>query len=157
VLPLFLFSCFDCHVFQVIMWYAQRCIFIQSFNTYYRYFSVYASSQYKIPSKLIFYTMPYVRNVNDKIKFSIIFSLFLSLVNGNKRVTLIKIHSMQYIWWWMNGYGYIYSPIQWVVSALFLGLSGQGIKLTTHFCLVPRLRMCVAIPPFPNTSSYHGA
>jgi len=29
-----------------------------------------------------------------------------------------------------------------------------GVKLTTHLQLLPRLRMCGAIPPTPNTSSW---
>jgi hypothetical protein len=33
---------------------------------------------------------------------------------------------------------------------------GQGVKLTTHLHLVLRSRMCGAIPPFPNTPSWHG-
>jgi len=36
------------------------------------------------------------------------------------------------------------------------GQSGQGVKLTTHFHLVPRLGMSLAIPPLPNTSSCRG-
>jgi len=52
---------------------------------------------------------------------------------------------------------YIFAYPLGTLGALFLGLSGQGIKLTTHFHLVPRLRMCVAVPPFPNISSCHGA
>jgi len=31
------------------------------------------------------------------------------------------------------------------------------VKLTTHFHLVPRLRIHGAIPPLPNTSSWRGA
>jgi hypothetical protein len=45
-------------------------------------------------------------------------------------------------------------PIHWVLDALPLGWSGQGMKLTTHLHLVPRLRMCEAIPPLYHTSSW---
>jgi hypothetical protein len=38
-------------------------------------------------------------------------------------------------------------PFQWVPGALSLGVSGRGVKLTTHFHLVPRLRVSGAIPP----------
>jgi hypothetical protein len=31
-----------------------------------------------------------------------------------------------------------------------LGVSGRGVKLTTHLHLVPRSRMCGAIPPLPH-------
>jgi hypothetical protein len=31
------------------------------------------------------------------------------------------------------------------------------MKLTTHLCLVPRLRMCGAIIPLPNMPQYCGA
>jgi hypothetical protein len=37
------------------------------------------------------------------------------------------------------------------------GESGRGVKLTTRLYIVPTLRMRGAIPPFPNTSSWHGA
>jgi len=39
--------------------------------------------------------------------------------------------------------------IQWVPEAgcLSSGLSGRGVKLTTHLHLVPRLRLRGAIPP----------
>jgi len=41
-------------------------------------------------------------------------------------------------------------PIPWVTGTLSLkGLSGWGVKLTTHLCLVPSLRMWKVIPPFP--------
>jgi len=32
----------------------------------------------------------------------------------------------------------------------------RGVKLTTNLHLVPRLKMCGAIPPFPHTSSWRG-
>jgi hypothetical protein len=38
-------------------------------------------------------------------------------------------------------------PIQWVPWALPLGVSGQGMKLTTQLHLVPRSSMHTAIPP----------
>jgi len=34
----------------------------------------------------------------------------------------------------------------------YRGYSGRGVKLTTHFHLVSRLRMRRATPPFPHTS-----
>jgi hypothetical protein len=37
------------------------------------------------------------------------------------------------------------------------GLSGWCLKLTTHLHLLPRSRMRAAIPPLPNTLSWHGA
>jgi hypothetical protein len=40
-------------------------------------------------------------------------------------------------------------PFQWVLVALSLGHSGQGVKLTTHLHVVLRSRMCGAIPPLP--------
>jgi hypothetical protein len=40
-------------------------------------------------------------------------------------------------------------PVQWVLGALSL-----GVKLTTHFHL---MRICGAIPPFPNMPSWRGA
>jgi hypothetical protein len=42
-------------------------------------------------------------------------------------------------------------PIQWVPGDLPL-----GVKLTTHFHLVPRSRMHGAIPTFPNMPSWCG-
>jgi hypothetical protein len=38
------------------------------------------------------------------------------------------------------------SPIQWVLEVLSLGLSIWVMKLTTHICLVPRLRIHGATP-----------
>jgi hypothetical protein len=43
--------------------------------------------------------------------------------------------------------GPIQPPIQWVLGALSAVLSGWGIKLTIQLYLVPRLRVCGAIPP----------
>jgi len=34
--------------------------------------------------------------------------------------------------------------------------SGRGVKLTTHFHLVPRLRMHGCVSPLPHTSSWPG-
>jgi hypothetical protein len=48
--------------------------------------------------------------------------------------------------------GPIRPPIQWVLGALSLGWSGQGVKLITHFHLVPRSRRSGAIPPLPHMS-----
>jgi hypothetical protein len=36
-------------------------------------------------------------------------------------------------------------PVQWVLEAL-----SPGIKLTTHLNIVPRLRICGAVPPFSH-------
>jgi hypothetical protein len=38
-------------------------------------------------------------------------------------------------------WGSIQSPIQWVPGAVSLGLSGRGVKLTTHIQLVSRSKM----------------
>jgi hypothetical protein len=46
--------------------------------------------------------------------------------------------------------GPIQPPIQWVLGALSLGVKWPGMKLTTHLHIVPRSRMCGAIPPFPQ-------
>jgi hypothetical protein len=35
------------------------------------------------------------------------------------------------------------------------GYCSQSVKLTTQLCLVLRLRMHRAVPPFPHTSSWH--
>jgi len=41
---------------------------------------------------------------------------------------------------------------------LFLwGQSGQGVKLTAHFQLMPSLRMCGVIPPFFHMSLWRSA
>jgi hypothetical protein len=48
-------------------------------------------------------------------------------------------------------------PIQWVAAALSPGVSGCGVKLTTHLQLVPRSRKCGSIHPLPRTSSWHSA
>jgi hypothetical protein len=49
-----------------------------------------------------------------------------------------------------NGSGAHQPPIQWEPGALSLGYSGWGVKLTTHFHLVPRSRMRGAIPALPQ-------
>jgi hypothetical protein len=41
-------------------------------------------------------------------------------------------------------------PIQWVPGALSLGVKRPGVMLTTHLHLVPRSRVCGAIPPLPQ-------
>jgi hypothetical protein len=41
-------------------------------------------------------------------------------------------------------------PIQLVPGALFPGLSGRDVKLTTHFQVAPRLRMHGATPSLPQ-------
>jgi hypothetical protein len=43
-------------------------------------------------------------------------------------------------------------PIQWV-----LGLSGRGVKLTSHLNLVPKSRICGSIHPFTHTPSWLSA
>jgi len=45
-------------------------------------------------------------------------------------------------------------PIQWVPGALFPGVKRPG-REANH--VVPRTRMCDAMPPPPNTSSWHGS
>ena len=41
-------------------------------------------------------------------------------------------------------------PIQWIIGALLLNVSRQGIKLTTHLHLVLRVIMTGEIPPLPH-------
>jgi hypothetical protein len=48
-------------------------------------------------------------------------------------------------------------PIQWVPGAISLVVKRGGVRLTTHLQLVPRPRMCGAIPPLSNTPSRRGA
>jgi len=48
-------------------------------------------------------------------------------------------------------------PVQWVLGAPSIGIKELLHDLTTHFHVVPRLRMCRAISPLPHTSSWHGA
>jgi hypothetical protein len=43
-------------------------------------------------------------------------------------------------------------PIKWVP-----GVSGRGVKLTSHLQLVPRSRKCGSIHPLPYTSSWRNA
>jgi len=38
--------------------------------------------------------------------------------------------------------------VGFTVGSFLQGQSGWGMKLTSHFCLVLRLRMCEAIPPW---------
>jgi hypothetical protein len=47
--------------------------------------------------------------------------------------------------------------IQWIAEAFFLGVKRPGVKLTTHFHLVPMSRMRGAIILLPYTSSWRGA
>jgi len=47
-------------------------------------------------------------------------------------------------------------PIKWVPGELSPGIKRWGVKLTTRLHLVPMLRMRGAIPPLPQTSSWHG-
>jgi hypothetical protein len=43
-------------------------------------------------------------------------------------------------------------PVQWVLGAPSLEISGLPVKLTTHLQLVPTLRTRGAIPPLPHMS-----
>jgi len=52
---------------------------------------------------------------------------------------------------------YLRPEIQWVPGALSWGLSGRGVKLTTHLNPVPSSRMREAIPPLPQYASWRGA
>ena len=45
--------------------------------------------------------------------------------------------------------------VQWVPGALFLGVSVWGMKLTTHWHLVLRLRMIVVTAPLPHKPTWH--
>jgi hypothetical protein len=44
-------------------------------------------------------------------------------------------------------------PILWISGALSPGIKLLGVKVTTHFHLVLRLRIFAAIPPLPHISS----
>jgi hypothetical protein len=49
-------------------------------------------------------------------------------------------------------------PLQWVPGVLSPGVKGgRSVTLTTHFQLVPRLRMSGAVLALPNTSPWRGA
>jgi hypothetical protein len=48
-------------------------------------------------------------------------------------------------------------PIQWVPWALSPGVSGRGVKLTTHLQLVLRSRKCGSIHSLPRTPSWRSA
>jgi len=56
--------------------------------------------------------------------------------------------------------GHLYSPSSLLPNGqrglLPQGYSIRGVKFTTHFLLVPRLRMRGAITPLPHTSSWCG-
>jgi hypothetical protein len=39
--------------------------------------------------------------------------------------------------------------ILWIIGIFPLGLSGQGVKLTTYLYLVPKWRIRIPVPPFP--------
>jgi len=56
-----------------------------------------------------------------------------------------------------TGSGPTQSSIQWVPGLFPWGKSAGGVKLTTHLCLMPRLRMRGAISTRPNTPSWCGA
>jgi hypothetical protein len=44
-------------------------------------------------------------------------------------------------------------PTQWVPGALSPGLSGRGVRMSTHFQLVSRSRKYGSIHPLPYTQS----
>jgi hypothetical protein len=48
-------------------------------------------------------------------------------------------------------------PVQWVPGLFPRGLSGRGVKLTTHLQLVPRSRKCGFINSLPRTPSWRSA
>jgi hypothetical protein len=48
-------------------------------------------------------------------------------------------------------------PIKWAPGFFPRRQSDRGVKLTTYRHLVPRLKMCGAIPPLSHTSAWHGA
>jgi len=48
-------------------------------------------------------------------------------------------------------------PVQLVPRFYPRGYTGQGVKLTTNFHLLPRLTIHGAIPPLPRKSSRYGA
>jgi hypothetical protein len=41
-------------------------------------------------------------------------------------------------------------PVQWVLAVRSFALSGRDVNLTTRLHLVPRLKMSVAVPLYPN-------
>lgn len=47
--------------------------------------------------------------------------------------------------------------IQWMRDVSFFEGSGQSVKLTSYLHSVMRLRIGVALPPFPHTSSWLAA
>jgi len=48
-------------------------------------------------------------------------------------------------------------PIQWVSGVLSLGVKRPEREADHWLRLIPRSRMRGAIPPLPNTLSWHGA
>jgi hypothetical protein len=76
------------------------------------------------------------------------------------------IHTYQVSWRFVRvpvGSRIFYSPHHperlWgppsLLSSGYLGLFSRGVKLTTHFQLVPRSRKGGSIHPLPQTSSWH--
>jgi len=51
----------------------------------------------------------------------------------------------------------VYGCESWSIAIGYREWSGWSVKLTTHLHLMPRLRMCWAIPPLPSMSSRCGA
>ena len=45
--------------------------------------------------------------------------------------------------------------IQWLAGLFPRGYSGQVVKLTTHFNILPNVRMSGAIPPLPHVLSWY--
>jgi hypothetical protein len=48
------------------------------------------------------------------------------------------------------------SPIQWAPGTLSPGVKRQGVKLTTHLHVIPRIRLRGAKTSIPHTSSWRG-
>jgi hypothetical protein len=46
-------------------------------------------------------------------------------------------------------------PIQWLANVASTSEEMPGVKLTTHLCLVERLRICGTVTPLLHTSSWH--
>ena len=51
--------------------------------------------------------------------------------------------------------GSTHPSIQWVLRGSSLGYSRRGVKPTTRLDIVPKLKMCRAVPPLTHTSLRH--
>jgi hypothetical protein len=51
--------------------------------------------------------------------------------------------------------GFTQPFIQWLAGFFPRGYSGQVVKLTTHFNILPNVRMSGAIPPLPHVLSWY--